>query len=148
MTAQLPERLRLDGQDRALLSQPLDAYFRSSGHWPILPHGGTALGRGYVGQWEVTADRLYLVSLHGQCLDGTPFTLDGVFPGYPDRVFAHWYSGELRVALGACVRPVNQGFQSSYERELFLEVRRGVITGQRHVMPHPNLSPGEQKLWA
>lgn len=145
MTAQFSECLRLDGRDRALLSLPLEAYFSRTGQRPKFPDGGTALWRGYVGQWEVIADRLYLVGLHG--LNHTTFTVEALFPGFPDRVFAHWYSGELRVAMGARLRYVHQGFQTRYARELFLDLRRGVVVGQRQIEPDLRPSAEEQKRW-
>ena len=30
-------------------------------------------------------------------IDAVPATLETVFPGFPDRVFAHWYSGTIRL---------------------------------------------------
>jgi hypothetical protein len=93
--------------------------------WPL---DCTALWRGYIGTWEVLGDRLYLVAIHKLVLNGpgTNF-LETVFPGYPDRVFAHWYSGTLRIPQGNTLKYVHMGYQSTYERDMLIEVERGVI---------------------
>lgn len=148
MTAQLPESIQINGQRHLLLSLPLQTYFLRSGNWPLLLCGGTALARGYIGQWEVIDDRLYLIAVHGQQADGSPLALDQLFPGFPDRVFAHWFSGELRVGMGAQTLYVHQGFQSRYERELIMDVRRGVVVGERLIAPVPGaIDPGPKALW-
>ena len=58
-----------------------------------------------------------------------PVPLERLFPGYGDRVFAHWYSGTLRVPQGWQLRYVHMGYASTYERDLMLEIERGVLRG-------------------
>lgn len=73
--------------------------------------------------------------------------LETVFPGYPDRVFAHWYSGTLRIPQGNTLKYVHMGYQSTYERDLLIEVERGVIGDVRireNEMPKVVESP---ELW-
>jgi hypothetical protein len=130
MTAQLAERLHYDGQEWPMLSLPLESYFAHGGQRPALQDVTTALWRRYVGSWELVGGRLYLVGLQGQLADGGELTLERLFPGFPNRVFAHWFSGDLRLTAGRRVNYVHQGFQSTYERELWIAVRRGVIAGQ------------------
>jgi hypothetical protein len=50
-----------------------------------------------------------------------------VFPKYPDRVFAHWYTGNLRVPQGKRLHYVHMGYGSTYVRDLFLEIEKGVL---------------------
>lgn len=115
-----------------MCTHPLGDYFALGGidpgfgqEWPL---DCTALWRGYIGTWEVLGDRLYLVAIHKLVLNGpgTNF-LETVFPGYPDRVFAHWYSGTLRIPQGNTLKYVHMGYQSTYERDLLIKVERGVI---------------------
>ncbi|HMM54214.1 MAG TPA: hypothetical protein PKC23_04240 [Candidatus Desulfobacillus sp.] len=131
MTAQIAERLRYQGEEMALCANPLDDYFDLGGEKPPFVASSTALWRGYVGSWEIVDGRLYLVGLEGLLEDGSEATLASVFPGFPDRVFAHWYSGILRVPQGRQLLYVHAGYNSRYERDLLLEVERGVVTATR-----------------
>ncbi len=58
---------------------------------------------------------------------GADVILETIFPGYPHRVFVHWYSGTLRVPRGERLRYVHGGWLSVYERDEMLEVVRGVM---------------------
>ena len=131
MTAQFAEQLHYQGRDVALCTNPLDDYFAMGGLRPPFDSSCTALWRGYVGRWEIVDDRLYLVGLSGTLEDGTEASLATVFPGFPDRVFAHWYSGTLRIPEGRRLKYVHMGYASSYERDRFLDVERGVVVATR-----------------
>ncbi len=58
---------------------------------------------------------------------GADVNLETIFPGYPHRVFAHWYSGTLRVPRGDRLRYVHGGWLSVYERDEMLEFVSGVM---------------------
>lgn len=131
MTAQIAERLRYQGQTWSMCDNPLDDYFAFGGVRPGFQWDCTALWRGYVGLWEILNDRLYLLELHGTLEDGTAASLASVFPDYPERVFAHWYSGTLRIPQGRLLKYVHMGYGSSYERDLLLEIERGVLVASR-----------------
>lgn len=129
MTAQMPESLLFEGETHALCSLPLLAYFELGGDKPNFISPSTACWRGYVGEWEVVNDRLYLVGLSGWILGKGRFTgLDAVFPGFPHRVFAHWCSDVLRVPQGRRLKYEHAGFASQYERDLLLKFHRGILT--------------------
>ena len=91
----------------------------------------TALWRGYVGSWEIVEDRLYLVGLSGTIEGGADATLATIFPDFPDRVFAHWYSGTIRIPQGKQLEYVHMGYGSTFERDLFLDLERGVVVAIR-----------------
>jgi hypothetical protein len=131
MTAQIAERLTYQGQAWSLCANPLDDYFAMGGERPPFQWNCTALWRGYVGQWEIRDDRLYLLALHGTLKDGASASLATVFPDFPDRVFAHWYSGTLRIPQGRRLQYVHMGYGSTYERDLLLEIERGVVVASR-----------------
>ena len=131
MTAQIAEKLLYQGRRVAMLTNPLTDYFALGGFNPRFESRSTALWRGYVGGWEIVDDRLYLVSLDGTLEDGTDATLETVFPGFPDRVFAHWYSGSVRIPQGKQLEYVHMGYASKFEQDLFLEIERGVVVATR-----------------
>ena len=73
--------------------------------------------------------------------------LETVFPGYPDRVFAHWYSGTLRIPQGEILKYVHMGHQSTFERDMLIDVERGVI-GEVRIRENEVLKEVESpELW-
>ena len=122
MTAQISE-----GQQLSMCSNPLSLYFAMGGDGPSFEYNCTALWRGYVGTWEIVEDRLYLIDLQGELEGGGVASVATIFPDYPDRVFAHWYSGTIRIPQGKLLNYVHMGYSSTYERDLFLEIEKGVI---------------------
>jgi len=139
MTAQYPEKITYNDLPARLCSQPLDSYFDFTDEpWPFERSRNTALWRGYIGTWELIADRLYLVNIDALSSEGKEvFPLDSLFPGFPNRVFAHWYSGTLRICKGKQVEYVHAGFGSTYEDEYFLSVEQGVII--KTLVEHPSV---------
>ena len=131
MTAQIAERLHYLGEDIAMCTTPLGDYFAMGGTNPCFESNCTALWRGYVGSWEIVDDRLYLVGLTGTLEGGADATLATIFPGFPERVFAHWYSGTIRIPQGKLLEYVHMGYGSTFEQDLFLEIERGVIVATR-----------------
>jgi hypothetical protein len=128
MTAQIGERLLLDGKEHVMCTEPLAVYFPLAGIESNFQVNCSALWRGYVGLWEIIDSRLYLVELNGTLLDGkTPASLESLFPGFPDRVFAHWYTGQLRVPTGKLLQYVHGGYASTYESDVLIEVSKGVV---------------------
>ena len=87
--------------------------------------------RGYIGTWEVKNGLLYLIGLEGTLHDGRRASLSTVFPRYPSRVLADWYSGTLRIPIGKELKYVHMGYSSVFERDLFLEVVKGVVVATR-----------------
>ena len=143
MTAQTPEKLTYNGEQYAMCTEPLGEFVAMGGKLPefVWPH--TACWRGYIGEWEITEDRLYLVGLEGALTDGTKANIESVFPGYSDRVFAHWYSGTIRLPQGELLDYVHGGYLSTYERDLLLTFEKGVLVGtetRKNNRPDPELS--------
>lgn len=128
---------------------------------PAFGHS-TANWRGYVATFEVADGKLWLVSIKAYLYRGpgiqhegrtdeqalkafyeearkpeywAPVTLEGLFPGKAKdgRVLADWFTGELRVGLGKILRYAHMGYGSIYEQELFLTVKRGLVTERRLV---------------
>lgn len=133
MTAQIGERLVYQGESLGMCTEPLNDFFTFDCSRPRFARTNTALWRNYVGTWEILNDRLYLIGLDATMMDGSPVSLETVFPGFPDRVFAHWYSGELRVPRGELLRHAHMGYSSTYEKTFILDIANGVVTGTRIV---------------
>ncbi len=131
MSAQIPESLRYEDALHVMCTNPLDAYLALSGRDPGFQTVSTSLWRGYLGQWEITGKRLYLVGLRGRLRDGRHASLESLFPGYSDRVFAHWFSGLLRLPQGRPLKLIHDGYDTPFERDLLLSIQRGKLIGRK-----------------
>jgi len=130
MTAQIPETLILEGQSHELCTEPLEMYLDSMGvRLDLLVHN-TACWRGYCGTWEIQDGRLYLVQFEGDLCPDSYAGLGVILPGFPECVFAHWYTGTLRVPQGKLLEYFHGGYGSEYERDLLIEVESGVVKSQ------------------
>ena len=165
MTAQFFEALHYDGREMGMTTEPLGDYFALGGANPGLgldwPADCTALWRGYIGTWEILRGRLYLIAINVLPGSRVAASLETVFPGYPDRVFAHWFTGTSRIpqvkallpnailigftgtpllkadkqksieVFGGYIHTYKFDHQSTFERDLLIDVERGVIRGER-----------------
>jgi hypothetical protein len=134
MTAQSMESLVFKGERLRMCTTPLDIYLTQSGI--KFYSESTANWRGYDGFWEIKGSeelgyRLYLVSLSASIAYQKRVGLDYLFPDYPNGVFAHWFTGEIRCPRGDRLRYVHGGYASIYEEDLFLEIQEGVLKGTR-----------------
>ena len=130
MTAQVHERLILDGEETSMaFCPPLP-----DGHPRILePQPGEVIGdaagillattacwRGYQGTWEIKDDRFYLVGLRGRLRlrEGDP-------------ILADWFSGVLRVPKGELLQYIHMGFGSVHEQEVHIKIEKGMVVTTR-----------------
>ena len=129
MTAQVAERLIYGGnKEIGLFSNPLSLYLKQAGISFISPH--TANWRGYVGTWKIIehsgVERLYLVKLSAHKSYEEIVGVSDVFPGF-DKVFAHWFTGQLRCPQGAQLEYRHMGYGSIYEYDLLMDFKQGVL---------------------
>ncbi|MCM4172460.1 hypothetical protein DHD32_13280 [Arenibacter sp. TNZ] len=127
MTAQLKERLIIDGKEYGMATEPLAAYLKELQPKPKLILFSTACWRGYIGSWELINNQLYLIDFSGKIEDGNDIIdvgLDYLFPG-KERVYAQWFSGTDRVPHGKVTKYVHADYLSEYEKEFALEFKEG-----------------------
>ncbi len=132
MTAQVSDTIHFQGKERRLFSTPLDAYLQANPSVPEFVVEVTCNWRGYWAKWVIEDDRLYVTEIKGkQRSSQTPASLQTVFPGAGDRVFAEWYSGELHLPQGEVLRRRNSGFGAVHDEHLVLMVDKGRVVGSR-----------------
>lgn len=135
MTAQVSETLIYSGKQLMMFTTPLDPYLRANRLSFVSPH--TACWRGYEGTWEIkrseSNEGLYLVALRAYRSYEDIAELEDIFPGFPDGVFAHWFSGEIRLPQGNLLKYIHGGYASTYEYDLFLEIKKGLVVNKRAV---------------
>jgi hypothetical protein len=144
MTAQISEKLIFEGQQLAMCTNPLSLYFAMGGDGPDFEYNCTALWRGYVGTWEIFDGRLYLIELHGTLEGGGEASVGTIFPDYPDRVFAHWYSGTIRIPQGKLLNYVHMGTAAPTSGICFWRSRKASSkrpTCARTGMPKATMAP-------
>lgn len=138
MTAQVGETLLIDGEEHEMFNEPLSFLFSLMGRTPEFMPNSSACWRGYVGTWEIRNERLYLIGIEASFMDGEPASLETIFPGFPNRMFAHWYSGTLHVPLGELLEYEHIGYARMHEETLEIKVQRGVVVSQsrrKHAKP-------------
>jgi len=136
MTAQIPETLHHKGLELTLCGEPLGPFVKNNHLGMEFVASSSALWRGYVGTWAIEAGRLYLIKIAGRVEVNHAIKdvgLGDLFPNHPNGVFAHWFSGELRCPQGGLLKYVHGGYGSVYEQDLCIDVRKGVVAGERTV---------------
>ncbi len=136
MTAQMTEHLIYKGEKLSLCEEPLRNYLQTIRKDFKFQAPSTALWRGYIGTWSIENGRLYLLKLRGfvsKSEDREEVGLKDLFPDFPDGVFAHWYTGEMRCPMGGLIDYVHGGYASTYEQDLFISVEKGVVLSERIV---------------
>lgn len=135
MTGQVCEQLHYKGKTYRMNTEPLSGYIVPAsepgafGSPPEFSPRDSGCWRGYQGGWAIEDGRLYMTGIDGYFADGRKATLEALFPGAPQPVFAKWFSGVLVVNYGKMLRYVHMGYESVYERTLFITVVQGIVTG-------------------
>lgn len=135
MTAQVREKLIYNDREYYLATEPLYPYLIDNKITFVF--STTSCWRGYIGSWLIEDNKLYITGLEAYVCNSRKLNtilrpdrkvgLDYLFPGQ-SKVFADWYSGEIRIPYGKMMKYVHQGYASLYEEELFLKVEAGIIT--------------------
>lgn len=136
MTAQLPDRIMLDGQSWDLYTNPLEQY------WSRLRNARPALYplpycmRGYVATWVIKDHQLFLISVDGNYEKksvffgsrSARFSIDTLWPRLNSQTIkASWYSGKLRIPQGKMSIYDFNGYNSRFEKEVIVTVENGDI---------------------
>lgn len=130
MTIQALETLRIEGATVGILEVPLDDFFQLSRIAPPFEIVNSMCWRGYLGTWEIVDDRLYLVELSGELENARKADLGTLFPGFPGRVFAHWYSGPLTIQRANRLESVRRQPDADDATELVMELESGVVVSK------------------
>lgn len=133
-TAQIPDRIRIDGVEHSLNTNPLESHLASVG-WkpPKEAVVSSANWRGYTASWEIAGEQFVLSDVVIRVAGGKPgeyvskSILTELFPSTSMPVVASWYSGALIVPEGEMTRYVHMGYGSSYERYRVLRIAAGRV---------------------
>lgn len=98
MTMQTPEILYIDRKQHNFYEDPLDYYWNKKRIRPEFEVPHTACWRGYEARWSLRDDKLFLTSIKAQLRNGTKYDVKTMFNTNKRRVFADWFTGEIRIA--------------------------------------------------
>lgn len=131
-TSQFGDILIYKNDTVSIFSNPLEAYFEKKGERTIHGHEMeglcTALWRGYVATWEIKNDSLFLIRIQTDYCSDSPTDLDINKEFKSNKVFAHWFTGNIRSQLGEMLSYMHAGYGSVYEKEQFFQIKAGAIT--------------------
>lgn len=153
MTAQEPDILEYECRKLDIFANPLEQYFAGDTPRPNFVPDSTSNWRGYVAEWAISADRLYLTGLSGHicvkpaeeggqtsswCQGGhlgachiRAASLESVFGNRRWPIFAEWFTGEIIAPQGEMIEYVHLGYASRFERYLVLDLENGVVKRTR-----------------
>ena len=135
MTSQVADKIIIKGVSYPLFTNPLDEYWTKKNPKPAVGMTETSCWRGYIATWEIIDNVLCLVDIIFYTPDGEA-GLDNVFPQHIGKIKAVWFSGKLRIPIGNCLRYVHGGYDSVYESDLIIRIRRGIVKSQRTKTNH------------
>ena len=131
MTAQIKDILNYDSKKYFLASEPLQPFLAQ--HNNITFYGySTACIRGYLAIWEIRDKKLFLVGLHAKIIKENKkikVGVDYLFPG-KSEIFACWFNGVVRIPTGKLLKYIHLGYQSIFEKDLFLNFKDGILLGE------------------
>ena len=129
MTAQARDTIIYKKEEYYISTEPLASYLGKV----ELPHKlvapSTDCWRGYYSKWAIDNNKLFLIEWQGYILDYQEVGMVYLFPD-KEIVFADWFSGSIRIAMGEIVSYVHGGYGSVYEGEMFLVFENGVLVNE------------------
>lgn len=132
MTPQLSDWLRYEGERVRVFGFPLEEYFDRERPRPDFNAYFPGCERGYIAEWEIEEDALYLVGLVGwvgevdakSVVNPTEIPLADVIPWAGERVKATWFTGKLVAEQGERLRWAPR-YCIPTERDIFLTFENG-----------------------
>jgi hypothetical protein len=140
MTAQIPERILIDGKPHWLYALPLYRLLATRRAEIIAPDAKTtACHRQYVGTWAIIDGRLWLAGLstYGErelpLSDAMRTWFLRLVPADGFPVCAEWFNGRLRIPIGPRLVRGFHGWSSWFTRERVIACRQGKVVRDREV---------------
>jgi len=129
LTIQISETLLYRGENHYIDDYPLNQYFELAEIVNSYAGGADVCDsycwNGYIASWSVEKNRLYITDLRSTGRNPVA-SLETLFPHNGGKVFAHWYSGAIKLPRGKVVAR-DELDQDVYERSLILIFLNGVL---------------------
>ena len=166
MTAQEGDKLIYEGTAYTIASEPPLSLREPDKYEIRFVSGRTSCWRGYVAEWAIVEDKLFLTGVEGSAYvtDLVSYSeaklrlgellkrgetdpaqneklLDEIRESLTvekdidlkflfkttEPVFADWVSGTIRVPLGKMMKYIHMGYESVYQKDMFLTLTNGIL---------------------
>jgi hypothetical protein len=128
MTAQEKDRITINANEYEFFVSPLEQYWEKENNRPVLFSGMTSLQRGYFAKWLIEQGRLYLIEFYGEnAFEGKVYSIDDLFPGSIDKVFADWFTGTISIQAGKKIGYSHAGIGTIFEYSTKVEIDAGCV---------------------
>ncbi|MEI6754381.1 MAG: hypothetical protein WCK78_14590 [Paludibacter sp.] len=145
MAAQIGDKILYNGQIHSLASEPLSPYLYSNKIEKLFSGISSACYRGYCATWKIEKKNIYLLNVESpnskkdETADGVdePISaMNKLFPGQ-NEVFGDWVNGKIKIQSGKVLQFVNKGYESVYEKDIFLRFENGALVDEKVVLNTP-----------
>jgi hypothetical protein len=145
MAAQIGDKILYNGHKYSLATEPLSPYLYTNKIEKLFPEISSACYRGYCATWKIENKNIYLLNVESPCslkrespdkTEESMSAMDKLFPGQTE-VFAYWVDGKLKIQSGEVLEYINTGYESVYEKDIFLKFENGVIVDEKVVINTP-----------
>jgi hypothetical protein len=146
MAAQIGDKILYNGQIHSLASEPLSPYLFTNKIEKLFSGISSACYRGYCATWRIENKNIYLLNIESPYsikdqntdkIDEPISAMNKLFPGQTE-VFAHWVNGKIKIQSGEVLQIVNTGYESVYEKDIFLKFENGVLVDEKVVLNASN----------
>ena len=127
MTTQARDILIYNKDEQYIFADPLISYLESVGLRNHFVPPGSFCWKGYFSKWGIDNKKLFLIEWKGYIDNYEEVGIDYLFPG-EEIVFAKWFTGEIRIALGEIT--YSQTFHFYTDGDLYLIFENGVLVNE------------------
>ena len=138
MTTQVCDTIQINQDEHVFYEMPLEDYWKQNYNKPSLNSLTTSLtSRGYYSKWLIENSKLFLIDFYGECiiaktenpltLGRKEYSLADIFPNEPSKVFAAWFTGELKIQLGDMIEYHHGGVGGTYAYNTTIVIQNGVV---------------------
>jgi len=141
MAAQIGDKILFNGRIHSLATEPLSPYLYTNKIEKLFFEVSSAHYRGYCASWKIENKNIYLLNfespnfIKAENADGVdePISaMNKLFPGQTE-IFAYWVNGKIEIQWGKVLQFVNTGYESVYERDIYLRFENGVLVDEKVV---------------
>ena len=145
MATQIGDKILYNGQIHSLASEPLSPYLYTNNIEKLFSEINSACYRGYFATWKIENKNIYLLDIESPCslkcentdrIDEPISAMNKLFPGQTE-VFAYWVNGKLKIQSGKVLKSGNTGYESVYEKDIFLGFENGILVDEKIVINTP-----------
>jgi hypothetical protein len=141
MAAQIGDKILYNGRIHSLATEPLSPYLYTNKIEKLFFEVSSAHYRGYCASWKIENKNIYLLNIESpnfikaENADGVDEPISAMNKLFPRQteIFAYWVNGKIKIQWGKVLQFVNTGYESVYERDIYLTFENGVLVDEKVV---------------